>query len=87
PTTGQAGQPPTVPAWAQVQIKLSAELLLGTSTEPATLRGHGPIPASMAIRLAADAQWQRIIYSPATGNLLDVATTRHDPHPHYASSS
>ncbi|MDQ3576938.1 MAG: 13E12 repeat family protein, partial [Actinomycetota bacterium] len=33
PATGQTGQPPTVPAWAQVQVKLPAELLLGTSTE------------------------------------------------------
>ncbi|MDQ3476483.1 MAG: 13E12 repeat family protein, partial [Actinomycetota bacterium] len=72
PRTGQVGQPPRVPAWAQVQVKLSAELLLGTSTEPATLRGHGPIPASMAIRIAADAQWQRIIYSPTTGALLEA---------------
>ena len=81
PATGQTGTPPRVPAWAQVQLKLSAELLLGTSTEPATLRGHGPIPASMAIRIAADAQWQRIIYSPTTGALLDAGTTRHDPPP------
>ncbi len=53
--TGQTGRPPTVPGWAQVQVKLSAELLLGTSTEPAQLRGHGPIPTSMAVRIAADA--------------------------------
>jgi len=81
PNTGQVGLPPRVPAWAQIQVKLSAELLLGMSTEPAHLRGHGPIPASMAIRIAADAQWQRIIYDPATGALLDVGTTRHDPPP------
>jgi len=81
PDTGQVGVAPRVPAWAQVQLKLDAGLLLGTSTEPAQLRGHGPIPASMAIRLAADAQWQRIIYHPKTGALLDVGTTRHDPPP------
>jgi len=81
PVTGRPGNPPTVPGWAQVQVKLSAELLLGTGTEPAQLRGHGPIPASMAIRLAADAQWQRIIYSPATGTLLEAGTARHDPPP------
>ncbi|MBA3410439.1 MAG: DUF222 domain-containing protein [Geodermatophilaceae bacterium] len=81
PDTGQVGVAPRVPAWAQVQVKLDAGMLLGTSTEPAQLRGHGPIPASMAIRLAADAQWQRIIYHPKTGALLDVGTTRHDPPP------
>ncbi|MDQ3505327.1 MAG: HNH endonuclease, partial [Actinomycetota bacterium] len=81
PVTGRPGPPPTVPGWAQVQVKLSAELLLGTGTEPAQLRGHGPIPASMAIRLAADAQWQRIIYDPATGTLLEAGTARHDPPP------
>lgn len=81
PVTGDVGQPPKVPGWAQVQVKLSAELLLGTSTEPAHLRGHGPIPTSMAVRIAADAQWQRIVYDPMTGVLLDVGTTRHDPPP------
>jgi len=35
----------------------------------------------MAIRIAADAQWQRLIYHPTTGALLDVGTTRHDPPP------
>jgi len=81
PVTGETGTPPRVPAWAQIQVKLDAGLLLGTSTEPAMLRGHGPIPASMAIRIAADAEWQRIIYDPTTGALLDVGTTRHDPPP------
>ena len=80
PATGKP-TPPRVPAWAQVQLTLPADLLLATSTEPATLRGHGPIPTSMALRIAADAQWQRIIYHPLTGALLDVGTTRHDPPP------
>ncbi|MDQ3477140.1 MAG: hypothetical protein M3492_12645, partial [Actinomycetota bacterium] len=87
PVTGQTGTPPRVPAWAQIQVKLDAGLLLATSTEPAMLRGHGPIPASMAIRIAADAQWQRIIYSPTTGALLEATPPATTHHQHCGNSS
>jgi hypothetical protein len=33
----------------------------------------------VALRLIADAGWQRIVYEPLTGTLLDVGTTVHDP--------
>ena len=99
---GQAAQscagshrPPTVPGWCQVQVKISADWLLGHATveqpggaqpsdlagirEAASLSGYGPLPAEVALRLIADAGWQRIVYHPLTGALLDVGTTVHDP--------
>ncbi len=72
-------QPPGVPSWCRVQVKVSADWLLGTSTEAPLLAGHGPVPAKVALRLLADADWQRIIYDPLTGALLDVGSTVHDP--------
>ncbi|MDQ3055609.1 MAG: HNH endonuclease, partial [Actinomycetota bacterium] len=38
-----------------------------------------PVPAEVALRLIADAGWQRILYQPLTGALLEVGTTVHDP--------
>jgi len=35
----------------------------------------------VALRLIADAGWQRIVYDPATGALLDAGSTVHDPPP------
>ncbi|MBA3294749.1 MAG: DUF222 domain-containing protein [Geodermatophilaceae bacterium] len=72
-------QAPRVPAWCRVQVKVSADWLLGRSTEAPTLAGHGPLPAEVALRLIADAGWQRIVYDPLTGVLLDVGSTVHDP--------
>jgi len=58
---------------------VSADWLLGRSTEAPLLGGHGPVPAEVALRLIADAGWQRILYQPLTGALLEVGTTVHDP--------
>ena len=56
-----------------------ASLLTGAGPEPAELLGYGPIPTSMAYRIAADATWQRLLTDPATGALLDVGRTRYTP--------
>ncbi|MDQ3714477.1 MAG: HNH endonuclease [Actinomycetota bacterium] len=73
--------PPTrrPPAWAQVQVVLPANLLTGRGPEPAELIGYGPIPTSMAYRMAADASWQRLLTDPVTGALTDVGRTRYTP--------
>ncbi len=72
---------PRVPAWCRVQVKVSADWLLGRSTEAPTLSGYGPLPAEVALRLIADAGWQRIVYDPLTGALLEAGCTVHDPPP------
>ncbi|MDQ3578666.1 MAG: HNH endonuclease, partial [Actinomycetota bacterium] len=79
PACAGGHRPPTVPAWCQVQVKISADWLLGRTTEAPILTGHGPLPADVALRLIADAGWQRIVYHPLSGALLDVSTTVHDP--------
>jgi len=76
---GGQHRPPRVPSWCRVQVKVSADWLLGHSTEAPVLTGHGPLPADVALRLIADAGWKRIVYQPLTGALLDVGTTVHDP--------
>jgi len=37
------------------------------------------VPGEVALRLLAEAGWQRIVYDPLTGALLDVGSTVHDP--------
>ncbi|MDQ3735120.1 MAG: HNH endonuclease [Actinomycetota bacterium] len=77
--TAGGHRPPPVPAWCQVQVKISADWLLGRTTEAPILGGHGPLPADVALRLIADAGWQRIVYHPLSGAVLDVGSTVHDP--------
>jgi hypothetical protein len=55
--------------------------LLGLDQQPGELSGHGPIPASVARRLAADTTgtWRRLITDPVTGLLLDYGTSTYRP--------
>jgi len=86
-TASSGHRAPTVPSWCRVQIKISADWLLGRNTEAPVLTGHGPLPTDVALRLIADAGWQRIVYQPQTGALLDVGTTVHDPRPRCVDTS
>jgi hypothetical protein len=62
-----------------LQVTASLATLLGLSDEPAELAGYGPIPASMARRIAADATWRRLVTDPLTGALLDYGRTTYHP--------
>lgn len=64
-----------------VQVTVAASTLLGDDDAPGELAGHGPIPASMARRIAADTTgtWRRILTDPATGAVLDVGRTSYRP--------
>jgi len=64
-----------------VTLNLTMDLptLLGLSENPAQLSGHGPIPASIARKLAADAKWRKFITDPLTGNLLDMGRDSYLP--------
>ncbi len=64
-----------------LHVTVGADTLLGVSDEPGWLAGHGPIPAAMARRIAADSTWRRILTDPVTGSLLDYAAETHDPGP------
>jgi len=63
----------------QILVTVPAGTLLGLGGEPAHLAGYGPIPDSLARELARDGVWRRVLTDPATGAVLDVGRTRHDP--------
>jgi hypothetical protein len=67
---------------AAVQVAVPAGTLLGLGDEPGWMPGYGPIPASMARDIARSATWQRILFDPVSGTVLDVGATRHDPPAH-----
>ncbi len=69
---GQAG-----PA---VQVTVALSTLLGTDDQPGELAGHGPVPAALARRLAADptGTWRRLL-TDDTGRLLHVGRRAYRP--------
>jgi hypothetical protein len=62
---------------AQVLITVPVFSLMGVATEPATLDGYGPIPASMARRLVADGatSFLRVLKDPRSGAPLEIGRT------------
>jgi Domain of unknown function (DUF222) len=71
---------PTGPAAnVQLGVIIDLDVALGNKDGPAILQGYGPIPASMARELAADATWRRVLLEPAEGWLLDYGRTRYQP--------
>jgi hypothetical protein len=63
-----------------VNVTVGLDTLLGENDQPAELDGYGPIPASMARRIATDptGTWRRLITDPA-GRLLDYGTCTYRP--------
>jgi hypothetical protein len=64
-----------------IQVTVALSTLLGYDDEPGELAGHGPVPASVARRIAADetGTWRRLITDPLTGQLLDYGRTTYRP--------
>lgn len=64
-----------------IQVTVALSTLLGCDDEPGQLAGHGPIPASVARRIAADetGTWRRLVSDPLTGQLLDYGRTTYRP--------
>ncbi len=64
-----------------IHVTVAASTLLGLDEQPGELTGHGPIPASVARRLAADqtGSWRRLLTDPATNTLLDYGHTTYRP--------
>ncbi len=87
-TTGRLAGSPDGPRLATsqrrrplIQVTVPYASLIGITDQPAELTGYGPIPASIARRIAADGTWRRLLTDPATGALLDYGTTRYSPPP------
>lgn len=62
-----------------LNLTMDLPTLLGLRENPAELVGFGPIPASIARLLAADAKWRKFITDPLTGNLLDMGRDSYVP--------
>jgi hypothetical protein len=60
-------------------ITLPASVAMGLSDLPGHLRDYGPVPASVARRIAADATWQRMFTDPLTGVAVGVEEPRYRP--------
>ncbi len=67
-----------------VHVTVALSTLLGLDEQPGELAGHGPIPANVARRLAADhtGTWRRLLTDPASGQLLDYGRTTYRPPKH-----
>jgi hypothetical protein len=63
-----------------VQVTVALSTLLGADDQPGELAGYGPIPASMARRIAADptGTWRRLLVDQS-GRLLDYGTNTYRP--------
>jgi len=67
------------PVQAAVQLTVPATSVFGTDQEPGDLAGYGPIPASMARRIALGNGWRRVLTDPASGALLDYGRRTYVP--------
>jgi hypothetical protein len=75
PLPNQHGRRPSV------QVTVAATTLLGLDDQPGELDRFGPIPATMARRLALDptGTWRRLLTDAVTGTLLDYGQTTYKP--------
>ena len=62
-----------------LQLTMDMATLIGLDEKPAQLVGYGPLPASLARILAADAKWQKFIVDPLTGNLINYGRKVYEP--------
>jgi hypothetical protein len=63
----------------QIAVVVPYSTLIGIDEHPGDLAGYGPLPASVARRIAAEGTWRRLLTDPASGRLLDYGTTRYRP--------
>ncbi len=53
--------------------------MLKLNDEPGELVGHGPVPPSVARKMATEGEWRRWVTEPVTGHLLDYGRTTYRP--------
>lgn len=80
PAPLRAPAPDSVGLRPNVQVTVALSTLLGCDDQPGELAGYGPIPASMARRIADDPSgtWRRLV-TDAAGHLLDASRTYRPP--------
>jgi hypothetical protein len=64
----------------QINVCVALSTLLGVDEQPGEIDGHGPIPADLARRLAADPSgtWRRLV-TDELGHLVDYGRTTYEP--------
>jgi hypothetical protein len=62
-----------------VHVTLPASTAVGGSMEPGELGGHGPIPASVARRIAGTGSWRRVLTDPVSGTVVEVGRAAYSP--------
>lgn len=67
------------PIRARINVTVPLSTLLGTSDQPGTLEGYGPIDPTTARALAAGGIWRRIITDPVTNTVLNLGRTTYRP--------
>ena len=67
-----------------LQVTAAASTLLGLDEAPAALAGYGPIPASMARKIAAGSTWRAVLTDDGTGELVARSSTTYRPSPSVA---
>ncbi|SHK51395.1 protein of unknown function [Pseudonocardia thermophila] len=70
---------PAAPDKASVHVVVDLETLRGEANRPAELAGYGPITATQARQIAADAVWRRLVTDPLSGVALDLGRTTYRP--------
>jgi len=67
------------PSTSTVHVTVPAETALGLADEPGELAGHGPVPGSLARRLAGNGTWRKLTSDPATGVVRELGRTAYPP--------
>lgn len=62
-----------------INVTIDLPTVLGLADNPGQLAGYGPIPASIARKIAKDGRWKRFITDPVTGVLLDYGRETYEP--------
>ncbi|HEY2273277.1 MAG TPA: HNH endonuclease signature motif containing protein, partial [Jatrophihabitantaceae bacterium] len=65
---------------SRIQVTVALSTLLGLDQQPAELAGYGPIPASVARKLAGDpnSTWHRLVHDEV-GDLIDYGRAVYQP--------
>ena len=81
PAPDPAGGPGHVPvvSGGRVWVTVPADTVLGLGDAPGELAGYGPVPASMARRLATHGRWRKVSTDPCTGVVTEVGRSAYSP--------